>query len=214
MKIIFLGDSITDANRERQSEYTNSLLGYGFVMQVAGRLYANNPIGYEILNKGISGNRIVDLYARIKSDVWNEKPDVLNILVGVNDIWHEIAHNNGVDIKRFENIYRLIIEETKERLPDIKIILCEPVVLKGSKTEYAYERFLEIKNYARVVEKLAKEYNLPFLPLQNKFDDLAKQYGEGIFLRDGVHPTVQGSVLIADEWLKLYNTLEGKSHRQ
>ncbi len=207
MKILFFGDSVTEARWKKYDDYKNSALGYGFVMQVAGRLFENNPVGYEIVNKGVSGHRIVDLYARIKSDVWNEKPDVLNILVGVNDVWHEIAHNNGVDIKRFENVYRMMIEETRERLPSTKIMLCEPVVLKGSATEYAYERFLEIKEYARVAEKLAKEYGLPFLYLQNKFDELAEKYNVETFLQDGVHPSVQGASVIAGEWLKLFEKI-------
>ena len=83
----------------------------------------SNPLRYEIYNHGISGDRSVDLYARIKRDVWNLKPDVISILIGVNDVWHDLVENpNGVDIVRYEKVYRMIIEETKERLPDVKFI--------------------------------------------------------------------------------------------
>ena len=78
----------------------------------------DDPTKHEIFNRGISGNRVVDLYARIKSDVWNLKPDVLSILVGVNDVWHELDIANGVDIERYERIYGMMLEETLERLPN------------------------------------------------------------------------------------------------
>ena len=81
---------------------------------------------------------MVDLYARIKKDVWNLKPDVLSILIGVNDVWHEIGSRNGVEIDRFERVYRTLIKETLERLPDCKIMLLEPFVLKGAATEEQY----------------------------------------------------------------------------
>lgn len=204
MKILFFGDSITDANRERDADFSLKSYGFGYVRAIAGELLFDDPAKYEIFNRGVSGNRIVDLYARIKKDLWNIQPDVLSILIGVNDVWHEIAHENGVDIVRFEKVYRTIIEETKERLPNIKMILCEPFVLKGAATETAYERFLEVKDYANVVKKLAGEYGLYFLPLQEKFDKLAKQYGATNYLFDGVHPSVAGAQLIADEWLSLF----------
>ena len=115
MKILFFGDSITDASRERETDFGLKSYGFGYVRAIAGNLLLDNPNKYEIINRGIGGNRIVDLYARIKKDLWNEKPDFLNILIGVNDVWHEIANQNGVDIVRFEKVYRTIIEETKER---------------------------------------------------------------------------------------------------
>lgn len=153
MKILFFGDSITDANRDRETDCGLRSYGVGFVRTIAGKLLFDEPTGYTIINRGVSGNRIVDLYARIKKDLWNETPDFLSILIGVNDIWHEIAHQNGVDLARFERIYRSIIEETQERLPNIKILLCEPFVLLGAATQDVYERFLELKEYAKIVKK-------------------------------------------------------------
>jgi lysophospholipase L1-like esterase len=207
MKILFFGDSITDANRERETDFGLKSYGFGYVRAIAGNLLLDNPNKYEIINRGIGGNRIVDLYARIKKDLWNEEPDFLNILIGVNDVWHEIAHQNGVDLVRFEKVYRTIIEETKERLPKIKIILCEPFVLLGGATEGAYDRFLEVREYAKIVKKIAKEYGLYFLPLQEKFDKLAEKDGAINYLFDGVHPSVAGAQLIANEWLALFNDI-------
>ena len=154
MKILFYGDSITDAGRARDVG-PNKALGSGYVAYVANQLYERSLSDYDIINMGISGNRIVDLYARIKMDVWNLEPDVLSIHIGINDIWHEISRRNGVEIDRFENIYRILLSETVERLPNTKIIICEPFVLPGTATEAEYERFLEVKKYAAVAKKLA-----------------------------------------------------------
>ena len=207
MKILFYGDSITDALREKENLSSIMAFGAGYVMQTAGRLYEKSPVDYEIINRGISGNRIVDLYARIKKDVWNIKPDLLSILVGINDIWHEIEFENGVDLKRFDKIYRMMIDDTIAVLPNTKFILCEPFVCHGSATDKAYDRFCEVFDYAKVVKKIADDYGLYFLPLQKVIDYANEKYGN-IFLSDGVHPTVQGAVLIANEWIKLFNDIE------
>ena len=210
MKILFFGDSITDADRKRNDDSYITALGTGYVRVVADRLQGREPDKYEIINRGINGNRVVDLYARIKSDVWNLQPDVLSILIGINDIWHEINYGNGVDIKRFENVYRMLLADTKKVLPNTKMILCEPFVLEGIATcnteENAnrYERFCEVYQYAKVVEKLAKEFDIPFLPLQQKFTEKANQTKPEHYLADGVHPHIAGATLIADEWLKLF----------
>lgn len=204
MKILFFGDSITDASRIRDNDDSLLALGGGYVRDVASLLYAESPNRYVIRNRGISGNRIVDLYSRIKADCTNLEPDVLTILVGVNDVWHEVDFKNGVDISRFEKIYRMLLDDVLERLPNIKIILMEPYILEGSATKEAYEELLEVKEYAKVVKTLAEEYGLPFVALQEKFDECTKQYGVETYLKDGVHPTFAGANLIAREWYKTF----------
>ena len=204
MKILFFGDSITDANRNRESDCTLGGYGLGYVRSVAGTLMCEAPDKYEIINRGIGGHRVVDLYARVKIDCWNLQPDVLNILIGVNDVWHEIATKNGVEIDRFENIYRMMLKETKERLPNTKIIICEPFILKGKVTEGNYDEFLAVKEYAKVVKKISEEFHCYFLPLQEKIEAFAAKYGVEACLTDGVHPAIGGAQLIANEWLKLF----------
>ncbi len=203
-KVLFFGDSITDAVRNREAKDLNDRFGYGFVIQVAATLLKEDPLGYDVVNRGVSGDRIVDLYARVKRDVWNERPDHLTILVGINDISHEVVLQNGVDINRYENIFRLMLSETKQRLPDTAITLMEPFVLKGEISNIDFEKYDKIRDYALVVKKLAKEFSADFIPLQDKFDALEAKYGENVFLRDGVHPTVAGAAVIAEEWLKRY----------
>lgn len=202
MKIVFFGDSITDACKI--VEFKEYSYGNGFLGFVAGNLLSENPLKYEIINKGISGNRTVDLYARIQKDVWEEKPDVLNILIGINDLWHQITAQNGVKIARFEKVYRSMIEETLEILPNVKIILCEPFVLKGEATENEFEKYQEVREYAKIVKKLAEEYNLFYLPLQELLDKKSEEYAPECWLWDGVHPTRAGAKIIADEWLSLF----------
>ncbi len=207
MKILFFGDSITDALRNR--DYQGNVvapygIGCGYVNVVASELTYSNPNEYEIINTGISGNRCVDLYARIKMDCWNYQPDVVSILVGANDVWHEIDRANGVAIKRYEKVYRAIIEDTIAELPNVKIILAEPYVQKGVRTEEQFEQFLAIKEYAKVAKKLAKEYGLPFVELQKPLDDYALKYGAEKTLIDGIHPAIAGARVIANEWLKVF----------
>lgn len=157
MKILFFGDSITDMGREKSEEISVRSYGDGYVFFVAGDLKRENP-NVQIVNRGISGNRIVDLYARIKKDVWNHKPDLLSILVGVNDVWHELGEaKNGVELERFKRIYKMLIEDTKKVLPDLKIVLMEPFILKGSATEERIEEFLQVKEYAKAVKELAEQ---------------------------------------------------------
>lgn len=207
MKILFYGDSITDMGRARDCKLGDVWsYGAGYPYVVTSKLSERNPLDPVVINRGVSGNRVVDLYARIKCDVWNLQPDVLSILIGINDIWHELGESrNGVDIVRFERFYRMLIDDTKDKLPDVKIMLLEPFVLKGEATNEKFEEFIKIKDYAKVVKKIAEDYNLPFVPLQDKFDEMAEKYGEEIYLYDGVHPNVAGTTLIANEWLKVWD---------
>ena len=210
MKILFYGDSITDMGRDRESEHPAFKMGVGYPNFIAGELHFNEPNRYEIVNRGISGNRIVDLYARIKVDVWNHTPDVLSILIGVNDVWHEWSVQNGVEIERWEKVYRMLIEDTKKQLPDLKIIICEPFILEGEATngEERWKKFLEVKDYAKVAKKIAEDYGAYFVPLQDKFDEAAKKYGVENYLYDGVHPAPAGAKLIATEWMKVFEKIK------
>lgn len=206
MNILLFGDSITDMSRNRDCPVGDCWsYGIGYPSVIASKLSEKDPLSYQVINKGISGDRIVDLYARIKLDVWNLQPDVLSILIGINDVWHETINQNGVDIERYEKFYRMIIEETKNRLPNVKIMLCEPFVLHGYATDEKFEKLNEIRNYAKVVKKLAKEYNSAFVPLQYKFDEMSRKYNEAIYLFDGVHPNIAGATLIANEWMKVFD---------
>ena len=204
-KIVFFGDSITDMLRDRNYPMgTVYTLGVGYPHVVATSLSRKDPVGYEIINQGISGNRVVDLYSRIKADVWNLKPDVLSVLIGVNDVWHELDGKNGVELDRFEKVYSMLVEDTLKVLPDVKIVLMEPFVLKGAATEAQYDQFLIVKEYAKAVKRIAEKYGTYFLPLQKKLDEYSAKYGVEPYLGDGVHPNTAGATLIGDEWVDLF----------
>ena len=205
MKILFQGDSITDAGRSRDSDID---FGWGYPLLVKAQLGYENPGKYEFINRGISGNRVVDLYARIKMDIINLQPDVMSILIGVNDVWHEFGNQNGVDADKFFKVYCMLIEEVKEALPDIKIIILEPFVLKGSGTEAHWEDFrAQVEKRADMAKKVAEKFSLPFVPLQEGFDALCEKAQPDYWLRDGVHPTSMGHEYIKNEWLKAFSSL-------
>lgn len=206
MRILFQGDSITDAGRSRENDFE---LGTGYPALVKGELGFDFPGKYEFLNRGISGNRIVDLYARIKSDIINLKPDIMSILIGVNDVWHDMGENpNGVDDNKFFKIYSMLIEEIRIALPDVKIIILEPFTLKGISNEGNWEVFkAEVLKRAEKAKQIAEKYNLTFIPLQNKFNAAIKGVPENYWLRDGVHPTIMGHELIKREWIRNFRNL-------
>lgn len=200
IKFLFQGDSITDAGRDRDNEAN---YGYGYPNLVASELLCDYPGKYEFINLGISGNRIVDLYARIKSDIINIKPDYLSILIGVNDVWHELNEQNGVAAVKYEKIYDMLIEEIKDKLPDIKIFILEPFVIKGCGTERYFDEFLaEVKLRSQAAQRIAQKHGLTFVPLQEKFDEATKKMPECYWSADGVHPTASGHGLIKNELIK------------
>ena len=209
--ILFQGDSITDANRSRENDAN---AGIGYATLVKGELGFKYPNQYEMFNRGISGNRVVDVYARIKKDIINLKPDIMSILIGVNDVWHEVSRQDGVDADKYFKVYSMLIEEIKDALPDVTIMIMEPFVLKGSATEATEElpdRWnmfnIEVKKRAVKAKEIAEKFNLPFIPLQDKFDEAIKLAPSEYWLRDGVHPTTAGHELIKREWLKFFYEL-------
>ena len=204
-RILFQGDSITDAGRSREDD---KHLGIGYPRFVSGELALDNPGEYEFFNRGIGGNRIVDIYARIKKDLINLKPDVMSILIGINDVWHEVGEQNGVDAEKFFNVYSLIIEEVKAALPNIKIMIMEPFVLKARATEENWDYFeTETAKRQEMAKKIAEKYNLKYIPLQDKFNEAAKLAPNDYWLGDGVHPTYAGHELIKREWIKAFKEL-------
>lgn len=174
---------------------------------------ANEPYKYKCFNRGIGGHRSIDLYARIKEDMINLKPDYMSILVGVNDVWHEYRWQNGLSAEKYELIYSLMIEELLTALPDLKIMILEPFVLPGSATENTEEHPVRWEYFSREValraaaaKRVAEKFNLPFVPLQKMFDEAeATAPAPGYWLRDGVHPTQAGHTLIKRAWLCCYD---------
>lgn len=203
---LFQGDSITDTGRAADNSGYN--LGFGYAAVTAAKLGRKYP-GMCFFNKGVSGNRVVDLYSRIKADFINLKPDYISILIGINDVWHEVGSQNGVSAEKYEKIYSMLIEELKEALPETKIIILEPFVLKGSATEEHWDIFeSETKLRAKAAKRISEKFNLSFVPLQNKFDEAMNEYSDSSYwLLDGVHPMPAGHEIISTELIKAFESL-------
>lgn len=215
-RIVFWGDSITDSLRNQMDErevggYSRAL-GSGYVRLIDAYLGFEHPQVYEVINRGISGNRIVDLYARIKADLINLKPDVVSILIGINDVCHEYASHNGVAADKFELVYDLMIQEIKTALPNVQILIMEPFVLPGSCTVTTEDKpnrwefvSMETKLRQDAAKRIAQKHNLIFVPLQNAFTEANDRIGQmGYWLGDGVHPHGAGHELIKRKWLEAF----------
>ncbi|MBQ8606071.1 MAG: SGNH/GDSL hydrolase family protein [Clostridia bacterium] len=213
--ILFQGDSITDAGRNREDGHISSL-GFGYPQLVSGYLGFENPAEYTFINKGISGNRVSDLYSRSYKEIVDLRPDYMSILIGINDVWHNLGRvKSGKVAKRCEKVYDMLIADVLDELPDVKIMILEPFVLEGpatTSTEQDPDRWENFRNGAEQVaaisKKLADKYNLTFVPLQKKLDELATKMPVTDILIDGVHPTAVGHELIKRGWLEGFEKLK------
>ena len=206
--ILFQGDSVTDANRMREDQQTwnkGHRLGDGYANFVAAKIgYNCLDKNYSFINKGLAGNRIRDLYARIQEDAINLKPDILSILIGVNEVWCKIHQDCGtVEPKRFEAVYRLMLDEIREKLPDTKLIIIEPFLLDVETMTNGYAAWKAyLEPLQPVVKRVAEEFGCIFIPMQSKFNELCTIRPAEYWIWDGVHPTSAGHEAIAKAWLE------------
>ena len=202
--ILFQGDSITDSGRSRRTASTANdanALGRGYVQMISAQLLAEYPADdLKIFNRGISGNKVFELAARWDTDCLDLKPDVLSILIGVNDIWHTLEGRYNGTIEKYENDYRELLERTLEALPDVKLVICEPFVLRCGAVNDTW--FPEFNGYRASAGMIAKEFDARFVPFQSMFDKAIENTAPEYWAADGVHPTMAGAALMAREWLK------------
>lgn len=200
--ILFQGDSITDCGRGNSggAGYEQGVMGPGYPGLLKSRIMCDYPAReFNFINRGISGNRIVDLYARWRVDCLNHNPDILSILIGVNDSWHE-NYQNGVEVPRAERIYRELLTWTKEKLPNIQLILLEPFTIT---IDQPLPFAAEVRERAAFTRKLAEDFGAAFIPLQSMFDEaIAKGSDPKRWTPDGAHLTPAGHQLVADAWYK------------
>ncbi|WDH96379.1 SGNH/GDSL hydrolase family protein [Paenibacillus urinalis] len=203
-KILFQGDSITDGNWGRNLD-PNHILGHGYVYIIAAQLgsqYAESQPYF--MNRGVSGNRVSDVYARWNEDAISLQPDLISLLVGVNDVHSIITGSARGATDRYERIYRQMLDETREVLPDTEIVLCEPFVMHSEATDKDWSEWSsKMEEYRSVVRHLAEDYNTLFVPLQETFNQAANRADTAYWVWDGIHPTTAGHQLIANEWLKV-----------
>lgn len=206
--ILFQGDSITDSGRSRGRQGQRSgfgggnPLGNGYVYFAAARLMAEMPAyNLKILNRGISGNIVPDLDARWDTDCIELKPNVLSILIGVNDIWHTLDGRYHITKEQYEANYRTLLDRTTETLPGVKLVICEPYVLRYGVVNDNW--FPEFDGFRAAAKKMSQEFNAAFVPFQTMFDEAVKDTPPEYWTPDGVHPSTNGAMLMANEWIKV-----------
>ncbi len=192
--LVFIGDSITDAGRREDPEG----LGHGWVRAAATEL-AQRGDDREIVNTGISGDRVRDLRARWKVDALDHDPELLTVYVGINDTWRRYDSDDPTTAESFEEDYRFILKRAHDAVGP-RLILVEPFVVPVTAAQRRWgEEDLDAKR--TVVRTLADEYGAAFVPLARVMSDAADQYGASAIAADGVHPTELGATLIAGAWL-------------
>jgi lysophospholipase L1-like esterase len=201
--VLFQGDSITDAGRKRSNAEANDqgAMGGGYAFLAACELLFENPDKKLLIyNRGISGNKVYQLAETWDKDALAIKPDILSILVGVNDYWHTLSFGYKATVETYRKDYRALLQRTKEELPDVKLIIGEPFAILGSAVNETW--FPAFNEYQLVAKELAKEFNAAFVPYQKVFDK-ALQHAPGEYWSpDGVHPSIAGAKLMAEAWLQ------------
>ena len=201
--ILFQGDSITDAGRDKKNEVPNEqkAFGRGYAWMAASQLLISKPEHkFTIHNRGISGNKVHQLDARWEKDCLKIKPDLVSILIGVNDIWHGLNGRYDGTVKTYEDDYRKLIARTRKALPKTKLVICEPFVLKCGAVNDKW--FPEFDGYRAAAKSIASENKAIFVPFQAMFDEAIKYAEPKHWAGDGVHPSAHGASLMAHFWLQ------------
>ncbi len=227
-KVLFFGDSITDGGRGRSMD-GNHIMGHGYQYIVSSKLALDNIENMpKFINKGISGEDIFELYSRLFNDVIKNEPDIVSILVGVNDIGKRVGLPHGEITKRYITTYNMMVEDIKKYLPDTKIIICEPFRMQTDNykepyknTPYAMcEQYVnplnievsreeldycnkELEIMQKELFKFAMDNNLIFVPIQEELNRYVQIVPCEYLVWDTVHPTIAGHEIIARQWLKV-----------
>jgi len=202
--VLFQGDSITDAGRDKNKQLANHgrSFGTGYANIIASWLLEELAgQNLSIYNRGISGNKVYQLAERWEPDCLELKPDVLSILIGVNDYWHFRNGNYDGTPEIYENDYRKLLTRTLDALPDLKLVICQPFILTS--TSAVDESWVEpFSAYQRIAAQLADEFDAVWVPFQETFDKALDLAPATYWAGDGVHPSMAGSQLMAEAWLK------------
>ncbi|MCX6919280.1 MAG: SGNH/GDSL hydrolase family protein [Verrucomicrobia bacterium] len=188
-RVLFQGDSITDGNRGRSVD-PNHILGHGYAFIIAARHGAGFPERkLDFSNRGVSGNTVLDLEKRWAKDTLALKPDLLSIMIGVND------QSRNVTLEAYEATYDKLLTDARAQNPKLKLVLMEPFVRHPGKPVPE-----GIVARQAIVAKLAQKHGAALIRLQKLFDDAAAKTADDYWVWDTVHPTYRGHQLLADEW--------------
>lgn len=210
-KILFIGDSITDGkwgqecDGTRNTEDWNHIFGHGYMYICAAEFMAEYPeLHLEFYNRGISGNTIDDVSKRWKTDALDINPDVLTILIGINDV---LNNNLKPDTLAFEKKYRDLLTQSRKQNPNLLIIIGEPFCEQGFRVDNEGVARKSCEALARATKRIAADFNAVYLPFQSKFDDVCKtneryyKTPSTYWIWDGVHPTPAGHYKMAEMWM-------------
>lgn len=193
---MFFGDSITEAGTEPT----------GYIAFLKNMLRKAGLEDYELINAGIGGNKVYDLYLRVEDDVIHQSPEMVVIFVGVNDVWHKYIHGTGTDADKFEQLYRTIVG--KLRAANIKVILCTPAAI-GEKKNSANRQDEDLNKYAAIIRNIGNDLQLPVCDIRMLFQNYIQEHNmdnedSGILTTDGVHLNKMGNHLVAEAiWEKM-----------
>lgn len=207
--ILFQGDSITDAGRDRGRYYANngSGMGSGYVHHIVTQLLGKYPEqDYHCYNRGISGHKVFQLAERWDDDCLQLQPDVLSILIGVNDYWHKLNGNYDGTVEIYETDYRALLARTKQELPKVRLIIAEPFAVAGGTA--INEKWVPFGEYRQVAKKIAEEFGAVFLPFHSMFEEALKIAPASYWCPDGVHPSLAGAYLMKEAWLAVFEKVK------
>ncbi len=205
--VLFQGDSITDAGRKREEPdkfNTQSAFGSGYAWMAAAQTLMSRPAdNLKFINRGISGNKVYQLAERWQADCLDLQPNVLSILIGVNDIWHKLNGDYEGTAEVYENDYRQLLDKTKQALPGVKLVVCEPFVLKCGAVKGKW--FPEFDGYREAAKRVAEGAGARFVPFHAMFERAVEFAPPEHWAQDGVHPSPFGAALMAHAWLQSVN---------
>ena len=201
-KVLFQGDSITDANRDRShadEPNAQAALGEGYAwFAAAGMLTAAPATGLRVWNRGVSGHKVFQLAERWQNDCLALSPDVLSILIGVNDIWHSKSGNYQGTVEIYERDYDALLARTRQALPSVQVVVCEPFVLRCGAVKDSW--FPEFDHYRAAARRVADRHGARWVPFQAMFDAALAYAPPAHWAEDGVHPSAAGAALMAQTW--------------
>ena len=201
IKLLFQGDSITDAGRDKRNYHH---MGNGYPKYASELIAAAHPeIEFEFINFGISGNRTDQLFDRIYADGIAFQPDIISILIGINDIWHR-KNNIFTTDEQIETNYRAILTLLREKT-NAKIVILAPYVLDAASNSYLAD---DLRKILPIIRKLADEFADVYVPLDEIFDEALKTQPEPLYYSgDGVHPNANGAAFIGQKYAEAVDKL-------
>lgn len=202
--LLFQGDSITDADRDRDNRRPNDLwaMGRGYAGLAMCRWLAEQARRpWLVYNRGVSGDKVSDLLRRWDDDAIALAPDVVSILIGINDLWHKLGGDATGTPSDYEREYEALLARTRRALPEVRLVVGEPFVLRTGVVDERW--FPELDERRAIAERLARRFDAVFIPYQSLLDTaVAKGTEPAHWAEDGVHPTPAGHHLMADAWCR------------